>query len=83
MPQQGMLCERILLTNDDGIDAPGMAVQEKIAHQLSHDVWIVAPVHDQSGTPRSVYLTMVHSIVVKLGTVLAAASTWGLTSDSG
>jgi len=56
MSQQGMLCERILLTNDDGIDAPGMVVLEKIAHQLSHDVWIVAPVHDQSGTSHSLSL---------------------------
>lgn len=56
MSPQSMLCERILLTNDDGIDAPGMAVLEKIAHQLSHDVWIVAPVHDQSGTSHSLSL---------------------------
>jgi 5'-nucleotidase len=29
---------RILLTNDDGIHAPGMAVLEAIAGQLSDDV---------------------------------------------
>ena len=40
---------RILLTNDDGIYAPGLAVLEEIAQSLSDDVWIVAPETDQSG----------------------------------
>ncbi|HCI61165.1 MAG TPA: 5'/3'-nucleotidase SurE, partial [Erythrobacter sp.] len=33
---------RILLTNDDGIHAPGLAVLEKIARQFSDDIWICA-----------------------------------------
>lgn len=41
---------RILLTNDDGIDAPGLAVLVDIASQLSDDVWVVAPTGNQSGT---------------------------------
>lgn len=41
---------RILLTNDDGVDAPGMAVLLTIARQLSNDVWVVAPAANQSGT---------------------------------
>jgi 5'/3'-nucleotidase len=40
---------RILLTNDDGVDAPGMAVLRAIAGQLCDDVWVVAPVGNQSG----------------------------------
>ncbi|QQR40816.1 5'/3'-nucleotidase SurE [Devosia rhizoryzae] len=40
---------RILLTNDDGVDAPGLAVMADIAAQLSDDVWIVAPDGNQSG----------------------------------
>lgn len=40
---------RILITNDDGIRAPGLASLERIAHQLSDDVWVVAPQADQSG----------------------------------
>ena len=32
---------RILLTNDDGIHAPGLAVLEEIARALSDDIWIV------------------------------------------
>ncbi len=34
---------RILITNDDGIHAPGLHVAETIARALSDDVFIVAP----------------------------------------
>lgn len=47
---------RILLTNDDGIHAPGLKVLEKIARTLSDDVWIVAPEHEQSGASHSLTL---------------------------
>ena len=40
---------RILITNDDGISAPGLAVLDTIAHALSDDVWTVAPAFEQSG----------------------------------
>jgi 5'-nucleotidase len=40
---------RILLTNDDGVDAPGLAVMREIAAALSDDVWVVAPDGNQSG----------------------------------
>jgi 5'-nucleotidase len=40
---------RILLTNDDGVDAPGLAVLEGIARSLSDDVWVCAPDGNQSG----------------------------------
>lgn len=51
---------RILLTNDDGINAPGLAVMEKIARTLSDDVWVVAPETDQSGLAHS--LTLSHPL---------------------
>ncbi|MGB0934514.1 MAG: 5'/3'-nucleotidase SurE [Alphaproteobacteria bacterium] len=41
---------RILVTNDDGVRAPGIKVLESIARQLSDDVWVVAPQEEQSGT---------------------------------
>jgi 5'-nucleotidase len=47
---------RILVTNDDGIHAPGLAVCESIARTLSDDVWIVAPETDQSGVAHSLSL---------------------------
>jgi 5'-nucleotidase len=47
---------RILLTNDDGVHAPGLALLERIARQLSDDVWICAPAVEQSGTGHSLTL---------------------------
>jgi len=47
---------RILITNDDGIHAPGLEVCEKIARELSDEVWIVAPETDQSGVSHSLSL---------------------------
>jgi len=47
---------RILITNDDGIHAPGLAVLERIARTLSDDVWVVAPETDQSGLSHSLSL---------------------------
>jgi 5'-nucleotidase len=44
---------RILLTNDDGIDAPGLHALREIAAQLSDDVWVVAPETNQSGASHS------------------------------
>ena len=47
---------RILVTNDDGIHAPGLEACETIARELSDDVWIVAPETDQSGVSHSLSL---------------------------
>ncbi|WP_374529421.1 5'/3'-nucleotidase SurE [Novosphingobium sp.] len=48
---------RILLTNDDGIFAPGLTVLERIARQFSDDVWICAPAEEQSGAGHSLTLS--------------------------
>ena len=47
---------RILLTNDDGIHAEGLAALERIAAQLSDDVWVCAPEYEQSGASRALTL---------------------------
>ncbi len=47
---------RILITNDDGIHAEGLDVCEKIARELSDDVWVIAPEYDQSGVAHSLSL---------------------------
>ena len=47
---------RILVTNDDGIHAPGLKLLEGIAAELSDDVWVVAPETDQSGVSHSLSL---------------------------
>ena len=50
------MLDRILLTNDDGIDAPGLEILEQIAAELAREVWVVAPEHDQSGVSHAVSL---------------------------
>ena len=47
---------RILITNDDGIHAPGLDACETIARALTDEVWIVAPESDQSGVSHSLSL---------------------------
>lgn len=47
---------RILVTNDDGINAPGLEALTRVASALSDDVWVVAPEYDQSGVAHSLSL---------------------------
>jgi len=49
---------RILLTNDDGVHAPGLALLERLAARLSDDVWVCAPAEEQSGAGHSLTLHM-------------------------
>jgi 5'-nucleotidase len=51
------LLVRILLTNDDGVNARGLRLLEAIARKLSDDIWIVAPTDEQSGAGHSLTLT--------------------------
>jgi 5'-nucleotidase len=48
---------RILVVNDDGIDAPGIVLLEEVARQFSDDVWVVAPDEERSGAGHSMSLT--------------------------
>ncbi len=45
---------RILLSNDDGIDAPGLAILERAARLISDDVWVIAPNSNRSGFGHSI-----------------------------
>ena len=47
---------RVLVTNDDGIHAPGLQVLTEIAEALASEVWVVAPETEQSGTSHSLTL---------------------------
>ena len=47
---------RILITNDDGIHAPGLKILKAIADSLSDDVWVVAPDSEQSGVGHALTL---------------------------
>lgn len=53
---QGWRPLRILVSNDDGIHAPGLKIAEKIARALSDDVWVIAPETEQSGASHSLTL---------------------------
>ncbi|HUE18748.1 MAG TPA: 5'/3'-nucleotidase SurE, partial [Stellaceae bacterium] len=44
---------RILVSNDDGINAAGLNLLVKIARSLCPDVWVVAPESEQSGASHS------------------------------
>lgn len=64
-PQQNVISPqmKILLTNDDGIHAPGLEVLERIAATISDDVTIVAPAEEQSGAGHS--LTLTHPLRIR------------------
>jgi len=47
---------RILICNDDGVEAPGIKLLTKVARRLSADVWVVAPEQEQSGASHSLTL---------------------------
>ena len=52
---------RILISNDDGLDAIGIAILAEIAARLSDDVWVIAPTGNRSGMSRAITL---HSDVI-------------------
>lgn len=52
-PLPDLSAARILVSNDDGIDAPGIKVLERVARSLSSDVWVVAPESEQSAVAHS------------------------------
>ena len=44
---------RIVVVNDDGIDAHGLSILERAARHCCEDVWVVAPAENQSGRGRA------------------------------
>ena len=45
---------RVLLTNDDGIDSPGLHALDDALADAGHDVTVVAPAEDQSAVGRAI-----------------------------
>ena len=39
---------RILLTNDDGVNARGLRLLETVARKFTDDLWIVAPTEERN-----------------------------------
>lgn len=59
---------RILITNDDGINAPGLEILQAIAEEIagpSGEVWTVAPAFEQSGVAHCISYTH-PTMIVKL-----------------
>ncbi|KQZ81312.1 5'/3'-nucleotidase SurE [Mesorhizobium sp. Root157] len=54
---------RILISNDDGIDAPGIARLADAARRLSDDVWVVAP--EKKHTAAGPSLTLAQPLVMQ------------------
>ena len=54
---------RVLITNDDGITAPGLQVLEETVAPLVREVWVVAPASEQSAASQS--LTMRRPLYVR------------------
>ena len=72
---------RLLITNDDGINAPGLITLEAIAKDLAGpdgEVWVVAPAFEQSGVGHCISYTHPMMVAklgerrVRLGLLLAA-----------
>jgi 5'-nucleotidase len=60
---------RILITNDDGINAPGLKTMEAIAREVAGpggEVWTVAPAFEQSGVAHAISYTH-PTMIAKLG----------------
>jgi 5'-nucleotidase len=60
---------RILITNDDGINAPGLAVLTAIAEEIAGpegEVWTVAPAFEQSGVGHKISYTH-PMLIAKMG----------------
>src|SRR3954465_6012137 len=55
LPQRPVM--RILLTNDDGVNARGLRLLESVVRQFTDDIWVVAPSEGQSGAGHSLTLT--------------------------
>ena len=61
---------RVLVSNDDGVDAPGIRILAQGLRDAGHEVLVVAPDRDRSGASNSLTLDM------PLRTVQVDACTW-------
>jgi 5'-nucleotidase len=47
---------RVLISNDDGVNAPGIKLLERVMKKVCKEVWVVAPETEQSGAGHSLSL---------------------------
>ena len=56
MKQMNFCKARLLISNDDGINAPGLKILERITQKIFKEVWVVAPETEHSGAGHSLTL---------------------------
>lgn len=56
---------RVLISNDDGLDAPGLALLTRVAKQLFGEVWVVAPAEEQSAKSRGLTIRQAIEVDVR------------------
>lgn len=56
---------RLVVTNDDGIDSPGLHTLATALHQAGHEVLVIAPLRDQSGSGASLFVREDQPITVR------------------
>jgi len=49
---------RILIVNDDGIEAEGLKLLTELAREITDDIWVVAPDEERSGFSHSISMTV-------------------------
>lgn len=54
MTEKFVRLPRILITNDDGIDSEGLEILFNAAKNFAEEIWVIAPIDDQSGKSESV-----------------------------
>ncbi len=57
-PPADLSKHRVLLVNDDGIEAQGLKLLEEIVRGFTDDVWVVAPDEEKSGFSHSISMTI-------------------------
>ena len=57
-PPAKLGAHRVLIVNDDGIEAQGIKLLEEIAREFTDDVWVVAPDEEKSGFSHSISMTI-------------------------
>lgn len=57
-PPQKLSDHRVLIVNDDGVEARGIKLLEEIAREFTDDVWVVAPDEEKSGFSHAISMTV-------------------------
>jgi 5'-nucleotidase len=74
---------RVLVTNDDGVRAPGLRVLAQAARGLGYDVVVAAPAEEASGTGAAMSAYTSDGRVVVAKTELDGITAYGVGASPG